>query len=485
MKKRNYLFNIFIFVTFLTIAIVLTKRTFQNDTFYTIKVGESILKNGVDMKEHFSWISNLQYTYPHWLYDVMIFLIYDLFSFFGLYISSIFFFMILMFTSFFTTVKISKNKELSFLLVVVSYLTFSSFVTARAQLVSYTFLLMILYSIEMLRENGNKKYYFYIFISSLLIANIHLAVWPFIFVLYLPFLANDIIYLFKSKLKIKIFDNFNIQIDKSSFKVLGIVFLVTFITGFLTPNFLVPFTYLINTARGISTKYIAEHLPTTIKAFPFLFVYLLIVVIMFLYKKNKIKLCDLFLISGLFLLSLLSKRSYSLFVVLTIYSISRLFNYFNYYYIKYILNNKYFLTIIGVFLLCVSGVAYKHYESRHYINEKLYPVLASNYIKDNLDYENIRLYNQYNFGSYLLYENIPVFIDSRADLYLEEFNKSCNVFKDEMTMDSNYNEVFKKYSITHAIVSNDSTLYNYLKLGNNYDILYYDEYFTIFEILTK
>ena len=39
----------------------------SNDTFYLIKLGESISKNGIDMLDHFSWIPNLPYTYPHWL----------------------------------------------------------------------------------------------------------------------------------------------------------------------------------------------------------------------------------------------------------------------------------------------------------------------------------------------------------------------------------------------------------------------------------
>ena len=42
----------------------------------------------------------------------------------------------------------------------------------------------------------------------------------------------------------------------------------------------------------------------------------------------------------------------------------------------------------------------------------------------NLDVKNIKLFNEYNYGSYLLYKGIPVFIDSRADLYAPEFNGS-------------------------------------------------------------
>ena len=48
------------------------------EIFYTIKIGEHILQNGIDMKDPFSWHENLEYTYPHWLYDVGIYLIYNI-----------------------------------------------------------------------------------------------------------------------------------------------------------------------------------------------------------------------------------------------------------------------------------------------------------------------------------------------------------------------------------------------------------------------
>ena len=43
-------------------------------------------------------------------------------------------------------------------------------------------------------------------------------------------------------------------------------------------------------------------------------------------------------------------------------------------------------------------------------------------IKEKLDKKNIKLFNEYNYGSYLLYRGIPVFIDSRADLYTKQFS---------------------------------------------------------------
>ena len=57
------------------LCIAFTAQRIPNDTFYTLKIGELILENGIDMQEHFAWHEGLPYTYPHWLYDLGIFLI--------------------------------------------------------------------------------------------------------------------------------------------------------------------------------------------------------------------------------------------------------------------------------------------------------------------------------------------------------------------------------------------------------------------------
>ena len=45
---------------------------------------------------------------------------------------------------------------------------------------------------------------------------------------------------------------------------------------------------------------------------------------------------------------------------------------------------------------------------------------------DMFDIKNMRIFNEYNFGSQLLFRGIPVFIDSRCDLYSPEFNGTYN-----------------------------------------------------------
>ena len=79
-KKINSIikFNIMAIILIAIFCIALTPVTLQNDTFYTIKIGEHIVKDGIDMQDPFSWHENLAYTYPHWAYDTGTYIIYNL-----------------------------------------------------------------------------------------------------------------------------------------------------------------------------------------------------------------------------------------------------------------------------------------------------------------------------------------------------------------------------------------------------------------------
>ena len=134
----------------------------------------------------------------------------------------------------------------------------------------------------------------------------------------------------------------------------------------------------------------------------------------------------------------------------------------------------------------------KNKKNDKFVNVNSYPVSAVKYIKENIDISSMRLYNEYNYGSYLLYKDIPVFIDSRADLYTPEFNKTKdnpdgrNIFSDYINasnISKYYEDIFKKYDITHIILYRNSKLATLLTNDNtgNYNKIYEDQTFYIFE----
>ena len=117
-----------------------------------------------------------------------------------------------------------------------------------------------------------------------------------------------------------------------------------------------------------------------------------------------------------------------------------------------------------------------------YVNEKKYPVGAVNFIKDNLDYKNLKLYNGFNYGSYIEYSGIKAFVDSRSEIYTEGFN-NVTILKDWLETSRgnvNYNETFEKYGIDYAIVENSEIINTYISADEKYEKVYDDETFSIY-----
>ena len=122
-----------------------------------------------------------------------------------------------------------------------------------------------------------------------------------------------------------------------------------------------------------------------------------------------------------------------------------------------------------------------------YIDKSSYPVEASNFIIENIDLGKAKFYNEYNYGSYLLFRGIPVFIDSRADLYAPEFSgKEEDIFSDFIDTSSIgtfYEDTFEKYGITHVITYKNSKMNMIITKTKdpNYKELYQDDYFVVYQ----
>ena len=499
-KKKNKLF-VGLFMLWISIfAIGLVRKTLQNDTFYTIKIGELILNNGIDMMDHFSYHVGLPYTYPHWLYDVFIYIVFKSFGYPGLYVSSIVLLIILLLIVFRTNIlTCNKNYFMAALATFICALSISGFATARAQLVSFIVFALTIYFIESFLKNGCKLYLFGLLLLSLILCNIHVAVWPFYYILYLPYFAEYIICFIAQKIKLKReskFINFlksRIVLEKNErVKYLFFTFLLSLFTGLLTPIGDTPYTYLIKTMMGNSQKYIQEHQMITWANSPFTII--IAAETIFFAIFSKIKLRDLFMIIGLSFMSVMSVRHISLLALVGTICFGRVFSLFfdnN----KLDINDKVisFFTkrsiIVVAFTLVITFTFFmtKHQLKSDYIDKELYPVSAVKYIKNNIDIEKMHIFNDYDFGSYLLLNNIPVFIDSRADLYTKQFSGfDYDIFDDYEYIYNNYQEKFQFYDITHVLIyKNNNNLYNILKNDYNYEKLYEDDVFVLYEKLKK
>lgn len=538
--EKNIKFDILSIVCIIVFCISMSPVTLQNDTFYTIKIGEYILDNGITYMDPFSWHENLSYTFPHWLYDVMIYAIFNVGGYLGIYISTIVFACILGIILYATNVKLNKNRLLSFLMTIGVIYLLGDFIAARAQLVTYILFTLTIYSIERFLSTKKKRYPLYLIIISIMIANLHVAVWPFYFVLYLPYIGEYIIAClqdsgkFIDKIKIRRYKNklnkniidektreeitnkvlelegkisqaderknkrnakaYKVEIVKNNnVKWLILIMLICVLTGLLTPLKDAPYTYLFKTMQGNTTQNINEHLPLVLIDNKEFLVFIVIFLIILMFTDTKIRLKDLFMIGGLLLLAFISRRQTSMFILLGSFTLVNLCaRFINKYDPDGIKKVEEFMTTLLGKIIVISIIVILSYSNikpdldDNFVNEKSYPVEATKFIKENIDIQQMKLFNEYNYGSYLLLHDIPVFIDSRADLYSPEFNKGTSVFSDFMNISGisvYYEDKFESYGITHVIIKRNSKLNLLISRDDNYKELYKDDNFCVYERL--
>ena len=562
-KTNKIKFNILAIFAIIIFSIALTPVTFQNDTYYTIAIGKDIVETGtIDMKDHFSWHEDLEYTYPHWLYDVGTYLVYQLGEnigiggFTAIYILTVLLSITLGLVIYMACVKISKHHITSYLITMGIMYLLKNFITARAQLVTFILFALTVLFIEEFIASKKKRYAIGLIIISILIANLHVAVWPFYFVLYLPYVAQYMIALIStSKLGYKINKKFKesrlkslekaklnkkeikdldekiekiknkiIEIEKShdkseksaekrrnnpykiviekqdAVKWLILIMVICAFTGLLTPLGDTPYTYLSKTMEGNTMDNISEHQPLTLINNMEMIICIILVLGLITFTDTKIKLCDLFMLGGLLYLSFMSRRQVSMFDIIGGIIFARIVaSFFDKYDVggeeKLLksINTIYGKAITILVVILISFNILKPKLDDKFVDENTYPVKASDYIIENVDLSTMKIYNEYNYGSYLLFRGIPVFVDSRADLYTPQFNGEKNddgkyegkdIFSDYINTSNigvYYENKFGEYDITHVLIRKNSKLNMFISRNDKYIELYGDNNFVFYQ----
>lgn len=549
-KLTRYKFHVVIAILLIIYCISMAPKGLQNDTFYTIKVGEYIAQNGIGnlTTDPFSW-HELPYTFPHWLYDLSIFGIYSLGGMTGIYVSTIILTCILGLSIYFTSNKISKNAPVSALITFIAMYLLQPYLAARAQLVTFSLMVLTIYLIEKFLENAKKRYAVGLVALSLLIVNLHMAVWPFFFVLFIPYFFEYVvslnIFTFDLILKAKILwqryrakDGYEkriaelkekieqnkqkrAEIQKNPYKIkvtrndnikkLFWVVVICACMGIFTPTGLTtPYTYLYKTMSGNTMQVINEHLPLDLASNQDFVAFFVMFIVVLTFIDIKIDLKHLCYYLGILYLALNARRQVSMFLVICTPILAKLIGeIFEKYAPKLqedlikIITNFYGKVIFATIVIIISIQEFKPKINEQYYTNQDYPIYAAEWIKENLDYKNIKLFNEYNYGSYLIYEGIPVMIDSRCDLYTPQYNTKTgnpadgqDIFMDVQnvaTGDAKYNEVFDQYGITHVITYSDSSLNKKLKSDSDYKKIYpttleqkmQDDRFVIYEKIEK
>lgn len=488
MKENKKIYIVFTILIIIITALSITKEM-QNDTFFTIATGNSILNNGYDNLDHLTWHNNLEFYKLRWAFDITIATIYNTFNFIGIYIFIILIACITTVSLFNILIKQKNNIIISFVVAMTSALLLANgwFFTGRAQIISYLLLLWEVHFIERLIDTKQKRYYIILFCISVLIVNFHASVWPMTIILLLPYIAEAIIY---KIVKDKNQEKRKFIIEPISLKKLIIAVICIAVGSLISPIGTYVYTYMFKIIGGLSSTFIAELATTNILTSVGMIVGLLIIDVLLLATKTKMKLSDFLLYFGLFFMALLAKRNLAFLYLIGMIAIARLISVFFETYDsdnllekanKFFSKNTSLVYVTLAVIIVFSNNAITRYRE-NYINEKKYPVEAVKYIKENLDYKNLKIYNSFNYGSYLEFQGIPAFLDSRSEIFCKEFNDT-EILQDWLDTSrgyKNYNDTFEKYNIDYAIVENGEIINTYLSRDAKYEKIYEDDTYSLY-----
>ena len=476
-KNIMYFFNFSLFLFFIAYGIIVGID--GNDFWWHAKVGEWICKNKqIPTTGIFSWwteLNNYSWVSHEWLSEVIFFKIKDIFGNIGITIFSISLFFLSQFIVMKSTEKKWENNYVFGLLWFLYNIAIYTFAThCRPYLFNFIFLALEISFIYDLIKNEKSKKIFFTPLIAILWVNAHGASSNLSYLLILLVIITGIIPDF-SFYKLQ-----NNKLSKLQIKKLFIVFFSTILANIINPHGINMLTYGLRFGNNIDYQVIQEWQPIDLKTIFGIIMALGIIVslIILIITDKKIKLLDLLLFGGFAFLSLRSVRfEFLFFIVCSFFIFEYLPKEINF------INKKeinILILIISMIFIIFSSTMLIISKNHVYIKTNL----SKNIIEDVKAFNPKRLFNEYSYGEELIWNDIPVFIDSRAgDLYSREDTINYYFAINNLSADYiPYNEENKKqlldidylwdkkYKFDSALIFSSSPLNTYLDKKEGWEI---------------
>ena len=462
MKKTR----VFLLILLISISLLLASQyLLDTDYFWHIKAGEYMFNNGILTHDVFSWFMYGKYWMSHeWLFEIIL---YSLKLVFGDYHIIVYAFICLslLFLILFSLNREGYSKNIFYtLLFLVLFVTMAfGFVQARPHLFSYSLLALTIYLCLDLYKNKDSKKIYFLPLITIVWANVHGG-------------SSNLSYLLCGLFLVCGFCNFKLRkieseriSKKQIYRYLLVIILCMIgvcinIHGF--KMFIYPYENILDTTM---LKNIAEWQPTSymVMYHHVYYVYLLFIIITMLISSKKIKLIDLML---LVIGAYLGLRSVRFWLYSPIMMSFIIFDYVK----EFKVSSKIIYIFSGLIPIILGISIYS------FINRNItYTLNISNdVVKIIEEVKPKRLFNTYDYGGELIYHNIPVFIDGRADLYSKY---SLKDYFDVSNLRNNYEEIINKYNFDYLIVSKRYEMYNYFKNNPEYELIYKDKKLGIYK----
>jgi hypothetical protein len=433
----------YIFFYSITISFFSFLNGLQGDTLFHIKIGEYITRHGIPITDPFSWTSAGKIWFAHeWLWDLLAYKMFALYSFFGIFILHTISILLLVFCVY-SFVKDRFIFFLNFILLLNTSLTITFF-SLRPQTFVYALYALLLLLIS--KKEKMKPFFsvLSLFLLFIIWSNIHSSVIFGLGILFLLLVFKKTNWIsFVSALLASLINPHGWMLFLYAYKINTLSTTVDRITEWFSPNF--------------------HYLPTL---FIFLFV-LLFLVISAINQSNRkeiyLSMCLFFLTIALFLKSFRHLPFLLITVMFVGYDDRKI--------------QKWMQPVI-IFCLIISSFLFQGQINQKQITNpdlsKDFPVEAVAFMKKNgyLDH----IFNDYYYGDYLLFTDVKTFIDGRGDLFaLQEPELWKDYFDFTGLKIGKPEDILEKYKIKYVLFPKDVSCMKYLKKVDQWKILYEDK----------
>lgn len=469
-------YKVSVIFIFILCAIFSTLNVSDNDTLFHIKIGEEIIEKGFITSDTFSVHNDLNYLPYAYGFDIIVYLIYFCFGFGGIIVLRWLILLLTFFVLFNCLNKLVKNKFTSCVFALFAVVLISSTIKVRPHVVSYLFFIIQLYILISWNKLGYKNKVITLLLGFIFLTNLHTGACFFHLMIVAThgfnFLFTD------GKLKLK-----GIELFKNvEFKKFTQIFCFCVLGMCLNPYFPNNILYGFKTLLDKSMMNILEWQSVPLFSYiGIVFILIFALTVKKLSVKN-IRSSIIVVFVMITIMTVKSARFISYFVLLCAY-ILVLNVELNVEKIKKVLHYK--ERAISIIIVTIPLSLYLNMLKPFQFDlERTNPVGVKDFILENK--VTGKIYNDYNYGSYLLFYDIKVFVDSRADLYSEKFNGK-DILKD--SLDTYYSkqdikDIMDKYGLSYAVVDKNAVYYNaYVKNKDYFVTLYEDNSFAFLELV--
>ena len=455
---------------------------FGDDYWWHIKAGQYMVSNkAIPFIDVFSWygVANNLYWHSHeWLTEVLFAGIYNFFGEGGIYLFTVGLGMLITFLAIKLNWKeLKKNKIIAIIWGIVGVELISMVMSPRPHMISFVFLIMVIYSLSKFIKDEKSKWVWSIPVVSLLWANFHGGSSNLPYVLtFLTLVLNSFNFNFY-KIEFK-------KISNKGLLTLLVVGILSMLAIVINPHGIDMLIYpYANMQDSFMLSFISEWRSPDLKLATDFYIYGLIFVIgmIFVLTDKKIKGFNLLITLAFVYLTCKSIRfgvllyiisSFTVFEHMTVLSLKDK-------YIKYL---SAFLVVMGLSMSQNLLFTTKIFEN------PIAEPISDKMIEAVKELNSERLYNDYDLGGYLIYNDIEVFVDSRADLYTKHNLKDAINLMSLRRTDTNSSdafdveEVLNQYDFDSFIIKNNRPLYSYLSTNDKYELVLEDNNISLFKV---